>query len=207
MRWLPAAAAADVGLVPALPFTAVGALCYSFTDGGAGPVRAVQVEAIAEPWPATVGGRVVLLQRLPFPSPQTDGAARKRPSVWRSDFGGGRRTFRAAAGDGPIVLVEGPLDALGLAALWPGADVRGVAGAGAIPAAAVAVLEDGGLEQRIVVAADADDAGRAAAERAVEVLHAAGARRVEVWRPEGGDWSDVACERAVLELGRAGLGD
>ena len=203
VRWLPRAAATHVGLVPALP-TSAGALCYAFTDGSAGPVRAVQVEAVAEPWPATVGGRVVFLQRVSFPPPRRDpnGTARKRPSVWRSDFGGGRRMFRATTGESPIVLVEGPLDALGLAALWPGADVRGVAGAGAIPAAALAVLEDAGLEQRIVIAADADGAGRAAATRAVEALHTARAQRVEVWRPESGraDWSDIACEAAVLEM-------
>ena len=83
VRWLDAAGCAAVELRPRLPTAAAGVLVYAFTDGGAGDVRAVQLEAIAaEPWPATVGGRVEVLQRVAFNQA-------KRPSVKGADFGGG----------------------------------------------------------------------------------------------------------------------
>ena len=79
LRWLPADAAARIGLRPRLPDGAAGALLYRFAAPGEVDTAAVQCEAVNE------GG-----ERMAF-----SGGVGKRPSVTGSDFDGGRRVFVA----------------------------------------------------------------------------------------------------------------
>ena len=77
VRWLPAEAAARIGLRPRLPDGAAGALLYRFAAPGEVGTAAVQCEAV------NAGG-----ERMAF-----GGGVGKRPSVTGSDFDGGRRVF------------------------------------------------------------------------------------------------------------------
>ena len=79
LRWLPADAAARIGLRPRLPAGAAGALLYRFAAPGEVDTAAVQCEAVNEDG-----------ERMAF-----SGGVGKRPSVTGSDFDGGRRVFVA----------------------------------------------------------------------------------------------------------------
>ena len=121
LRWLPADAAARIGLRPRLPDGAAGALLYRFAAPGEVCTAAVQCEAV------NAGG-----ERVTF-----GGGVGKRPSVTGSDFDGGRRVFVARDGEGPGVnLAEGPIDALAAATLAAaGIERRALGGRGGLAGA------------------------------------------------------------------------
>jgi DNA primase len=126
--------------------------------------------------------------------PKTRVAGDRRLGVFATP-GALHRPVDRGSQSGPLVLVEGPCDALALAEC----DVPAVALVGT---AAPAWLPQAAAFRRVVVALDADVAGDRAAAGLVADL-ASFARRVERVRPPAGkDWND-----ALLELGFVGLLD
>lgn len=94
----------------------------------------------------------------------------------------------------PLVLVEGPADALSLAAAgYPSVALMGCS-ASDIVAWSCAL-------RRVAVALDADDAGDAAAAKLLGALDVRGARAIRLRPAQGKDWNDM-----LLELGPDALG-
>ena len=188
LRWLPADAAARIGLRPRLPDGAAGALLYRFAAPGEVDTAAVQCEAVNE------GG-----ERMAF-----SGGVGKRPSVTGSDFDGGRRVFVArsdGAEGGGVNLAEGPIDALAAATLAAAGIERRALGDRPIVAAAgvggwrsAAVADWPGP---VTLWVQADGPGRRAAARLGAALERAGREwRLEL-APAGMDWADVAAVEAA----------
>ena len=181
-------------LYPRLPPDAAGCLAYRFAAPGEVNTCAVQVEA--------VNAAGVRLGRWWYRNREAGAwAARatKRPSVGGSDFGGGRRVFEAARRRRrELWVVEGPIDALAIARL--AAD--GVVGVPGTSGFKLAVVD--GFDGPVVIAADGDAAGAAAAVRLAAALEAAG-RPWRIVRPVAGasDWS----EAAALTVDREALHD
>ena len=181
VRWLPAAAAARVGVRPRLPDLAAGALAYLYAGPGEAETWAVQLEAVNG-----TGKRVAF------------GNGAKRPAVKGSDFGGGRRVFRAAAGEAMpssgVWLCEGPVDALAVVHLermmW-----LELGGAAVVAAASVSGFTERAIHGTgpVTLALDRDGAGERAGRHLCAALAATG-RAVRIHRPAAGDWSDVAAE-------------
>ena len=194
VRWLPADRAKGCRLYPRLPPDAAGCLAYRFAAPGEMNTCAVQVEA--------VNAAGVRLARWWYWN-REDGAwaarATKRPSVGGSDFGGGRRVFEARRRQRELWVVEGPIDALAIARL-AAAGVVGVPGTSGFKLAAV-----DGVDGAVVIAADGDAAGAAAAVRLAAALEAVG-HPWRIVRPAAGasDWGDaaeLAVEREALHDG------
>lgn len=121
------------------------------------------------------------------------------------------RYYPAQPGPGPIVVTEGPTDALAAAAAgFETAAVLGTGGAG--PSAAHALAHS---QRPVVLAFDADDAGRAAAMRLESLLREQGCRvgligvpsdagDVAGWMASSDNWR--AAMRAAVGLATVGLG-
>ena len=178
VRELTAAGAAEAGVH--LPPGAGGAVVYAYTDI-AGDIGGVQVEAVsaeAEALTAWPGYRAPIKRPL-----------RGRPS---------RRFLRLPARvprDGrPVVVTEGPLDALAAAWLWRDADVLGGFSTSALRQLAPA---DVAGYERVILAGDRDQPGLAATIAAADRLPG----DVRVWAGEDGQ--DPADHLAAL-LAQAG---
>lgn len=180
VRWL----AVDV-TPEKLPANAAGALVWAFTDAS-GAVNAVQLEALAgdgtrlEEWPGIDGNpKRKTLGRFA-------GAWLRIPARRRDP---GRRE---------LVLVEGPGDALAAQWLWPEAAVWAAGGP-------VDRLDPDEVRScsRLILAADADPAGRKAASAALERLEAAGVD-VAIWHADDRDpedrWREILAEAAPDEI-------
>ena len=172
---------------PRLPVGAAGALVYRFGVPGDSSTWAVQVEAVNGAGERLTGWRfwngTEWATREPNP---------KRPSSTGSRFAGGRAVFvgrpAASAGAG-VVVCEGPVDALALAAMMPGgAAVLGVAGTSGFKVEAVAAWP----AAVVTISPDGDEAGDAAAVRMAVALQRAG-RPWRIRRPgaRDRDWCDV----------------
>lgn len=192
VRWADSGAYCSVpGAYPGLPVEAAGVLVYRFMAPDEGTVAAaVQVEAV------DLGGRRVEFVRA-------DGAAMKRPALAGAEFDGGRRVFvgRWPVDPAEVWIVEGPLDALAMADYCrrhrPAAAVLGVPGTSGFR---VAAAEAAPAEALIVIGADADGPGRAAAARLGAELERAGRRwEVRTAPGVGADWCDWSIESAERE--------
>ena len=203
VRWLPAASDEGCELAPRLPTGAAGCLAYLFAaPGDRGAVHAIQMEAIDG-----AGDRL----RGWWYRDRDRGAWEERPagrvSVAGSRFGKGRRVFEGRAGPGACWLVEGPIDALVMArALRAGAGaVLGAAGTSFFQLGAV---EGVAPRAEVVIAADGDPAGRAAAIRLAEALEYAGRRPWSIQSPGAGlDWCDVFAAARVERDEREAMRD
>ena len=172
VRWLPSGtvgrdAAADWYGVP--EHTA-GAILYAFRQPGGATIRAVGLDAL-------------------------DADGRRPGKRWRRTFGtkNGAAFAVGAVGGDQLVVVEGEVDALAAAWLYPGAEVWAAGGGGAT-ALAPAILTG----RRVVIEADPDGPGRNAALK----LDAALGGRAEISWNQGGDpadvWTDTLADRAAI---------
>ena len=173
VRWLPRGAvrrdvAADWYGVP--EHTA-GAIVYAFRQPGGATIRAVGLDAL-------------------------DADGRRPGKRWRRTFGqkkGAAFAVGAAGGD-PLVVVEGEVDAIAAAWLYPGAEVwAAVAGAAAVLAPAIL-----NINRRVVIEADPDGPGRKAA---LTLDTALGGRADISWnsgRDPADVWIDTLLERAAI---------
>ena len=173
VRWLPRGAvgrdvAADWYDVP--EHTA-GAIVYAFRQPGGATIRAVGLDAL-------------------------DADGRRPGKRWRRTFGqkkGAAFAVGAAGGD-PLVVVEGEVDAIAAAWLYPGAEVW-AAGGGAAAVLAPAILN---INRRVVIEADPDGPGRKAA---LTLDTALGGRADISWnsgRDPADVWIDTLLERAAI---------
>ena len=184
VRWIGAAEYSSVDGRPRLPFATFGALVYRFAAPSDLVTHAAQIEAVDDR-----GERVEFWMG-------SDRPPAKRVSITGSAFAGGARVFvaRAPAPGGEVWLAEGPLDALLLASpgrLPVGVGVVGAAGTGNVKAAAVA-----GQTGLVVLAADNDAEGEAAAIRVGVELERAGRAWAMRLPPVPGDWLDWAAGAA-----------
>ena len=183
----PAELALALSLRP--PDGAAAVLLYPFTDGD-GQLRAVQMEALspaAEPLTAWPGHDHPLKRKT---------AGRLAGAFFRVKPRNPARGPETAA---EAVVVEGPLDALAAAWLWPGAQILGAGGS-------IGRLrpEDVAGCRRVTLAADGDKAGGTATGQALERLQADGHNAV-VWGAAGGaDPADVLAARLAATVGDGG---
>ena len=188
--WPPAVVAGDLGAAGAMPKNAVreltpaaaveagqklppgaaGAVAYAYTDV-AGDIGGVQVEAVSAgaesltAWP----GRDTPIKRL----------------LWGRMPGRFiRLPARKPRADRPVVVTEGPVDALAAAWMWRGADVLGGFSTSALRQLTPADVAGYG---RVILAGDRDPPGLAATVAGADRL--AGVA-VEVWT--GDDGQDLA---------------
>ena len=195
VRWIGAAeySRLDVGGRPGLPAGAAGALVYLFAaPADRGAAHAVQVEAVDvdgqrsvnwRHWDRDTGGEVVRPE--------------KRVSVAGSRMGRGRRVFVARLAAGPCWLVEGPIDALAVARNLPAGLAGAILGAAGVPGFKVGAVEAIPAGTEVVIAADGDPEGRAAAVRLGEALERIGRRPWSIRSPGAGDWCDWFAAAAV----------
>ena len=173
LRFLPLGAALEIGVRPALPLGAAGALLYGFRAVGEPDYLGLQLEAVAPDG-----------ARLPFRRYRAS-----RVSLYGSVFRGGRRfDARVASGD-RLVLAEGPVSALAavlrFASLGSEWAVAGLAGWSGFSVSAV------GSATRVVLCADGDPDGRRAVARLAAALRAAGRSVFVVDSPDGADVADL----------------
>ena len=189
VRVLSPDAARRLGLRP--PDGAAVVVLYPFTDGG-GALRAVQLEALSPAvealtaWP----GHDHPVKRLT--RGRLAGAFFRLPP---------RNPVRGPETAAEAVVVEGPLDTLAAAWLWPGAHILGSGGS-------IGRLQPGDVAGcgRVILAGDGDAAGRKAALQAAEALRRAGVD-VEVWRrANDADPADVLAQRLAATVGGGGAG-
>ena len=195
VRWIGAAeySGLDVGGWPGLPAGADGALAYLFAaPADCGSAHAVQVEALDG-----AGRRLVAWRHWDRAAGVELVREAKRETVAGSRFGHGRRVFVGRLAAGPCWLVEGPIDALSVARNLPAGQAGAILGAAGVPgfqAGAVGAIPAG---TEIVIAADADPDGRAAAVRLGEALERIGRRPWSIRSPVVGDWCDWFAAAAV----------
>ena len=130
------------------------------------------------------------------PEPVWTRNGRRPGKRWRRTFGqkkGAAFAVGAAGGD-PLVVVEGEVDAIAAAWLYPGAEVW-AAGGGAAAVLAPAILN---INRRVVIEADPDGPGRKAA---LTLDTALGGRADISWnsgRDPADVWIDTLLERAAI---------
>lgn len=173
VRFLGLGSAVELGVRPALPLGAAGALLYGYRAVGEADYLALQLEALAPDG-----------ARIPFRRYRAN-----RVSVFGSVFRGGRRFDARTVDAGGVVLVEGPVSALSVVLRFPrlgsGWTVAGVAGWSGFTPAAV------GSASRVLLCPDGDPDGRAAVARLASKLSASGRAVTVLDVPDGADVADL----------------
>ena len=157
VRWLPRSRAPRLkGGLPPLPGGAAGATLYRFETPG-GELRALQAEALAPDG-----------SRLLWSGNRDLGPGPKRRTV--GPIGGAGFPARPDPGSGPVLIAEGPADALALAVLYPEVAVLAAGGAWSFGTLGRAVARG----RVVFLVGDADGPGRLAALRAVDAIRDSG---------------------------------
>ena len=179
VRWLPRGAVRrDVAAKwYDVPKDTAGAILYAFRQPGGATIRAVGVDAL------DADGR------------RPDQVSGVKDDRWRRTFGTKKGAAFAVGEPGgkPLVIVEGEVDALAAAWIYPGSEVWAAGGGGAT-ALAPAILTG----RRVVIEADPDGPGRAAALKLDKALGG----QAEISYNRGGDsvdeWTVTLLERAAI---------